>query len=370
MTVAERILDALRSPFPIEGQDVVGRRRASASRRAAPARTAGRAAPQRRRRDVHGQGRRQEPRGGLRADDARGDRRPARAQRELSPAASAGASSSSSTSRSSRSRRARSPASRRSSAGAIPSRGLVGPAEFIPLAEETGADHRARPLGPRGGLPAGRRAGRLDAPAAEPLTRRRQPLGRQLQRADVRRRRARRSSRRRGLAPRAARPRDHRDRHVPRHVDDADRASPRSARPRRPHRDRRLRHRLLVARLPAPVPGRHPQDRPRVRRSGRTPRATGPSRPRSSRSAGRSTSTIVAEGIETAGPAASGCGRSAASSAQGYLFARPADADATLRFLKDGGSRRPIAAIGTVDGSADVDGDADERPFRVGQASA
>jgi EAL domain-containing protein (putative c-di-GMP-specific phosphodiesterase class I) len=79
--------------------------------------------------------------------------------------------------------------------------------------------------------------------------------------------------------------------------------------------------------------------------------------------------TIVAEGIETAGQLerlrALGC-----ELGQGYLFARPADADATLRFLKDGGSRRPIAAIGTVDRSADVDGDADERPFRVGQASA
>ena len=38
------------------------------------------------------------------------------------------------------------------------------------------------------------------------------------------------------------------------------------ARPGRPDRRRRLRHRLLVAGLPAPVPGRHPQDRARVHR--------------------------------------------------------------------------------------------------------
>ena len=45
-------------------------------------------------------------------------------------------------------------------------------------------------------------------------------------------------------------------------------------RARRPDRGRRLRDRLLVARLPAPVPGRHPQDRPRLRRvrRGRTRR--------------------------------------------------------------------------------------------------
>ncbi len=52
-----------------------------------------------------------------------------------------------------------------------------------------------------------------------------------------------------------------------RHPDDH-RAPRRAARPGRPDRRRRLRDRLLVARLPAPVPGRHPQDRARVRRAG------------------------------------------------------------------------------------------------------
>jgi EAL domain-containing protein (putative c-di-GMP-specific phosphodiesterase class I) len=78
---------------------------------------------------------------------------------------------------------------------------------------------------------------------------------------------------------------------------------------------------------------------------------------------------IVAEGIETAGQLerlrALGC-----EFGQGYLFARPADAGATLQFLKDGGSRRPIAAIGATDGSTDVDGEPDERPFTLGPVSA
>ena len=38
-----------------------------------------------------------------------------------------------------------------------PTRGIVQPDAFIPLLEETGLDHRGRPLGDRDGLPAGRR---------------------------------------------------------------------------------------------------------------------------------------------------------------------------------------------------------------------
>ena len=52
--------------------------------------------------------------------------------------------------------------------------------------------------------------------------------------------------------------------------------------------------------------------------------------------------TIVAEGIETVGQLerlrALGCEQG-----QGYLFARPAEPEATLRFLQGGGSRRPLA---------------------------
>ena len=67
---------------------------------------------------------------------------------------------------------------------------------------------------------------------------------------------------------------------------------------RRRARDGRLRHRLLVAELPQPLPGRHPQDGPLVparRRDRRRPPAWPP---RSSRSARRSQLEVVAEGIE------------------------------------------------------------------------
>jgi diguanylate cyclase (GGDEF)-like protein len=79
--------------------------------------------------------------------------------------------------------------------------------------------------------------------------------------------------------------------------------------------------------------------------------------------------TIVAEGIETAGQLerlrALGC-----ELGQGYLFARPADPDATLRFLKDGGSRRRIGTAVKGDDAADVGGDGDEGAYRLGQAPA
>ena len=136
VSVANRIVDVLRSPFPIEGQDiVVGGSIGVAVGRAGLDRWR-RAAPQRRRRDVHGQGRRQEPRLGLRADDACGDRRHALSaelsrslgrgelvvyfQPIVEPRLEPGD-------------RVRGAARWRH-----PTRGLVEPAEFIPLAEETG----------------------------------------------------------------------------------------------------------------------------------------------------------------------------------------------------------------------------------------
>jgi diguanylate cyclase (GGDEF)-like protein len=77
--------------------------------------------------------------------------------------------------------------------------------------------------------------------------------------------------------------------------------------------------------------------------------------------------TIVAEGIETHGQLerlrALGC-----ELGQGYLFARPADADAIVRFLKEGGSRRPIAANDSEGTHADREGD--ELGYRLGQAPA
>ena len=58
---------------------------------------------------------------------------------------------------------------------------------------------------------------------------------------------------------------------------------PESEEPRRPDRHRRLRHRVLLAQLPAPVPGRHPEDRQVVHRSAGRPvdRGAAPSSRRS-----------------------------------------------------------------------------------------
>ena len=78
-------------------------------------------------------------------------------------------------------------------------------------------------------------------------------------------------------------------------------AAPADEDPRPQGGGRRLRHRLLVAVLPVPVPGRHPQDRQVLRRStsattsGRASWCT-----RSSGSASRCGLDTVAEGIETA----------------------------------------------------------------------
>ena len=75
--------------------------------------------------------------------------------------------------------------------------------------------------------------------------------------------------------------------------------------------------------------------------------------------------TIVAEGIETPGQLerlrALGC-----ELGQGYLFARPAGSDATLRFLEEGGSRRRIGSV-ALSGDAPR-ADAEERSLRLGKA--
>ena len=68
---------------------------------------------------------------------------------------------------------------------------------------------------------------------------------------------------------------------------------------RRAHRDRRLRHRLLVAELPAPVPDRHPQDRPLVRRPASTRGRIERARPVDPQPQRDAPARQVAEGIET-----------------------------------------------------------------------
>ena len=116
---------------------------------------------------------------------------------------------------------------------------------------------------------------------------------------------------------------------------------------RRAARDGRLRHRLLVAELPQPLPGRHPQDGPLVpaRRRVADRRRRWP--PRSSRSARRcsSRSSPRASSSPSSGTTLRELG---CELGQGFYFARPMDADATLEFLRDrtrAGSRRSPAPM-------------------------
>ena len=113
-------------------------------------------------------------------------------------------------------------------------------------------------------------------------------------------------------------------------------------------RDRRLRHRLLVARLPPPVPRGHPQDRARVRRHLPTTPTSGPS-PSAIVALGRTLGlTIVAEGIEIRRTARSAA-RARLRAGQGYLFGRPSDAETTYAFIADGGARRRLKVIEPAD---------------------
>ena len=99
------------------------------------------------------------------------------------------------------------------------------------------------------------------------------------------------------------------------------------ARARRALRDRRLRHRLLVARLPQAVPGRRREDRPFVRRRARptmpaTPRSCRPSSGSRTRSACGSSPKASRPKQQLAELIALGCDE-----AQGYFFAPPQPAD-------------------------------------------
>ena len=95
------------------------------------------------------------------------------------------------------------------------------------------------------------------------------------------------------------------------------------ARPGRQDRRRRLRDRLLVARLPAPVPGRHPEDRARVhRRLGRRSRRVGV-RPRHRRARPDARPADRRRGDRGARPARAAARAWAASSARATCSRRP-----------------------------------------------
>ena len=230
-----------------------------------------RGAAQRRRRDVHGQGLRQEPRRRVRADDAHGHRRAPRHECRTVAEPRPGRA------------RGRLPAHHRPRHRRRDRRRGAGPLEapdarpdraqrLHPPGRGDRRDPGHRGVGPRRGVRPGQPVGRLRPPRSG-CQRHRQPVGAAARRGLVRGRPAAHARPDRPAAG-TPHPRDDRDRPVPRHLDDHRPARGHPG-PRRPDRDRRLRDRLLVARVPAPVPGRHPQDRPRVRRLGRQPRGVG-----------------------------------------------------------------------------------------------
>ena len=204
-----------------------------------------------------------------------------------------------------------------------PVRGLVPPAEFVPLAEETGL---IVPLGRFVLREACQQARRWqDAetdPDVEPLRMHVNLSVAELRDPDLVKN-VLASIEESGIEPRPARDRDHR---VPAARRRRRGALPRAARARRQDRARRLRHRLLVAVLPALAAAGHAEDRQAVHRR--------PDR----RAAARSSFVgmivdlartleleVIAEGIETAEQLAA-LRELKAGLGQGYFLGRPSAA--------------------------------------------
>ena len=229
----------------------------------------------------------------------------------------------------------RSPAARRCCAGAIPTRGLVTPAEFIPLAEETGLIVADRRMGAAQGLRRGRRMARRTS-RSRSICRRSSSSRDADRRCDRRARWRSPACRRRGSSSRSP------NRSLlQRQRGDAGDAAP-AARLGVAHRDGRFRHRLFVAELSAQLPVRQDQDRPLVH-----PGSVGAQRLQRHRAAvaglGRGLGIItIAEGVETQEQLeqirAEGC-----TEVQGYLFSPPQPA-AKIRDIVASGFKERRAA--------------------------
>ena len=152
-----------------------------------------------------------------------------------------------------------------------PTRGPIPPDVFIPLAQSAGVIHEiGSSILPRRVHPAGRLA--CQAPRVRARAGDRQRLARATGQCAP--------PRHRGGARRERTPRDRAGARADRDEPAARlrvgaRPARAAAQPRHPDRDRRLRHRVLLASLPPALPGRHPQDRKAVHRRDRAGRRPG-----------------------------------------------------------------------------------------------